>query len=173
MWYIYDIPNLSFIHLYTQFSPVILILTYRCGIWLHYDTILRMKQPPSVIIYDSECVMCSTWVLFVLRRDTKQQFKFTPLNGQYAQQFFAANQIVRTETIWLIDSDHHFWHSSSATLRVISRLGGIYRVVALLLLIPKFIRNSVYFFISKRRRLLMKRSVCPVMPDEYADRFVD
>lgn len=131
-----------------------------------------MSEVSPLIIYDSECAFCTWCVLFVIQRDAQPHYHFTSLTSKTALDFFAAHHITDTEAIWLLRPDESFYNRSSATIRIVSSLGGIYRAASLGLLIPRPIRDWVYTFIANRRRRLLANATCPVIPSEFQDRFI-
>jgi len=127
----------------------------------------------SVIIYDNDCALCTGYVLFLLRRDRSDRYSFASLTGTTARNFFSRENIPveEQEALWLID-ETTYYYKSSAILRAIGRIGGIYRFFYLFLLVPPVIRDWVYGVISRRRRRFMGNT-CPVIPPEYEGRFID
>jgi predicted DCC family thiol-disulfide oxidoreductase YuxK len=125
-----------------------------------------------IIIYDQECAFCTWWVLFVLKRDTEKKYLFTSLQSPTAQTFFEINQITDPVMIWLLVSDGTHYNRSGASIRIISGLGGIYRLVTIALLVPRPIRDWVYTLISNHRKALIKNNVCPIVPEDYSQQFI-
>ena len=65
---------------------------------------------------------------------------------------------------------------SDATLRVLSRLGGAWRVVAAVACVfPRPVRDLVYDGVARVRRRLfaMPPDACPLIPQRLRDRFMD
>ena len=127
----------------------------------------------SVIIYDGQCGFCTWNVLFVLRRPKGTQYTFTSTSSDYAQEFFSRETIHTPETIWLIDPAQQYYSKSSAVLRIIGRLGGIYILAYVGFIVPSFIRDYIYDFIARNRKKLLKNNACPVIPDEYKHQFLE
>ncbi|MHC5066607.1 MAG: thiol-disulfide oxidoreductase DCC family protein, partial [Planctomycetota bacterium] len=62
---------------------------------------------------------------------------------------------------------------SDATLQIYRRLGGIFRVLSLARIIPRFIRNPVYRLIARNRyRWFGKNEVCRIPSEAERDRFL-
>ena len=133
-----------------------------------------MKQANrAIVIYDHECAFCTHSILFVVKRDYSSSLVFTPLYGTTARAFFKEKNIVDTEQIWLITTDGTYYCKSSASLRIIAMLGGLYTVVKVLLLIPAPIRDWFYMQISNRRKSILRDNVCPLIPNKYQHMFTD
>lgn len=125
----------------------------------------------NLVIYDNECIFCTTWVVLVLRHDTSAKYHFTSLHGPMAEDFFAKKGIKDKEMIWLVGESGAYHTKSSATLRIMGSLGGLWTGLYVLLVIPKPLRDMVYTMVSKRRRQLMGKRSCPIIDAKYHDRF--
>jgi len=126
----------------------------------------------SLIIYDGDCAFCTWCVLFVIRRNNAEIYRFTPMLSHTAVTFFNQKAITDTEMIWLVD-DTQYFYKSSAVLRIIGRLGGIYKLSYLGFLAPRFIRDWVYDNVAQRRKHLVQGNVCPVIPTKYQHLFIE
>jgi predicted DCC family thiol-disulfide oxidoreductase YuxK len=126
----------------------------------------------TIIIYDQDCAFCTWWVLFVLKRDKQKKYFFTSLSSLTAQTFFQENNITDAVMIWLLLPDKTYYNRSSASIRIISGLGGIYRFTQLALLVPRPFRDWVYTLISNHRKALIRNNVCPIVPDAYSEQFI-
>lgn len=126
----------------------------------------------KVILFDGICGLCNAWVDFVLRRDRANTFKFATLQGAFAQRRvpLAAESL---DSVVLISGDRTFYKSSAA-LRILADLGGLWPLVSALLVIPPFLRNAIYDLIAANRyRLFGKRENCRVPTKEEKDSFLD
>ena len=131
-----------------------------------------MDNEHSVVIYDGECGFCTWCVLFILHRDQGDQYRFAALKSKTAQSFFLKEGITDTEVLWLIDTKEYY-RESSAVLRAVGRLGGIYQLSYAGLLMPRFIRDWVYTKVSLVRKRLVKGNVCPIIPWKYEHLFIE
>ena len=126
----------------------------------------------KVILFDGICGLCNAWVDFVLRRDRANTFKFATLQGAFAQSRvpFAAESL---DSVVLISGDRTFYKSSAA-LRILADLGGLWTLASALLVIPPFLRNAIYDLIAANRyRLFGKRETCRIPTKEEKDSFLD
>ena len=66
-----------------------------------------------------------------------------------------------------------FYTESSAALRIAKRLNGLWPLLYIFIIVPKFIRNSVYKFIAKNRyKWFGKKDSCMVPTKELKERFL-
>ncbi len=127
-----------------------------------------------MLFFDGVCGLCNSVVDWVLRNDRRGVVRFSPLQGQTAQQRLPDVDRERLDTVVFIEGDR-ITRRSTAIVRLLSHLGGIWTVLAWLLwLIPWPLRDVGYRAVSKLRyRLFGKKETCRLpTPDERA-RFLD
>ncbi len=127
-----------------------------------------------ILFFDGVCGLCNSVVDWVLRNDCRGVVRFSPLQGETAQQRLPDVDRERLDTVVFIEGDR-ITRRSTAIVRLLSRLGGIWTVLAWLLwLIPWPLRDVGYRAVSKLRyRLFGKKETCRLpTPDERA-RFLD
>ena len=132
-------------------------------------------NPPNapVIFFDGVCGLCNSFVDWVMRRDKKKIFLFTPLQGKTAKETFGQSLMPDGEwTINYVDEKGRY-ERSGAVLRIIIRLDGGWKLMGIFLIVPPFIRDGVYKFIAKRRyRWFGKRDVCRLPSPQEKGRFL-
>ena len=131
-----------------------------------------MNAPP-VIYFDGYCGLCNGFVDFVLARDRARRFRFAPLQGTTARARFGDPGDVDPTTI-LLEEEGTVFERSTAALRIITALGGIWRLAGLLRLVPRFIRDAVYDWIARNRYgWFGKRDSCRLPSPEERTVFLD
>jgi predicted DCC family thiol-disulfide oxidoreductase YuxK len=130
-------------------------------------------NPPPVIYFDGYCGLCNGFVDFVLARDRGRRFRFAPLQGTAARARFGDPGDVDPTTI-LLEDEGTVFERSTAALRIITALGGIWRLAGLLRLVPRFIRDAVYDWIARNRYgWFGKRDSCRLPSSEERAVFLD
>ena len=127
-----------------------------------------------ILFFDGVCGLCNSVVDWVLRNDRRGIVLFSPLQGETAQQRLPDGDRERLDTVVFIEGDR-ITRRSTAIVRLLSHLGGVWTVLAWLLwLIPWPLRDVGYRAVSKLRyRLFGKKETCRLpTPDERA-RFLD
>lgn len=127
-----------------------------------------------ILFFDGVCGLCNSVVDWVLRNDRRGIVLFSPLRGETAQQRLPDGDRERLDTVVFIEGDR-ITRRSTAIVRLLSHLGGVWTVLAWLLwLIPWPLRDVGYRGVSKLRyRLFGKKETCRLpTPDERA-RFLD
>lgn len=131
-----------------------------------------MTAPP-VIYFDGYCGLCNGFVDFVLARDRTRRFRFAPLQGSTARARFGDPGAVDPTTI-LLEEGGTVFERSTAALRIITTLGGVWRGVDLLRLVPRVIRDAVYDWIARNRYgWFGKRDTCRLPTLEERAVFLD
>ena len=124
----------------------------------------KLIQGP-IIYFDGECILCNHSIKFILNRDSKKLFKIGYLKSN--------NQNKKIDSIVLTHKGNRYTYST-AVIKSIILLGGMYKCAILLFIFPKILRDMVYKIISKNRyKWWGKYEVCPVLPDTWKERIVN
>lgn len=140
-----------------------------------FNAMLAARTESGIVFYDGVCGLCQRWVRFVLKRDSGQTLRFAPLQGVTAKvrQDLPAELRTVVFVISRAGSGEQLFTRSEAALRLLDHVGGIWRVVSWLRLIPRPIRDWVYDGIARRRyQWFGKFAACPLPPSEWRDRFL-
>jgi predicted DCC family thiol-disulfide oxidoreductase YuxK len=127
-----------------------------------------------VVVFDGVCNWCNAWVNFTLDHDPHAKFKFGTLQSQPAQQIlkelgFHTDDF---ETFLLLERGQVFTKSTAA-LRIVRHLSGLWPLLYLGIVIPQPFRDAVYNYIARRRYLWMGKSeTCRVPTAAERERFV-
>ena len=138
------------------------------------------ENPNLVVLFDGVCALCDGTVHFLLKRDKQGVLKFAPLQGPTAAAILKRHPEIedKTRSVILVQNYNTASESisvrSQAILECLSALGGFWRVVSLLRIIPPFVRDAVYNFIARNRyRWFGKYDECIVPPPEMKERFME
>ena len=129
---------------------------------------------PAVILFDGVCNFCNGAVNFVISRDRDGYFKFAALQSAVGEELLDKHRIdkVETDSVVLIEDDKAYLHSSAA-LRIVRRLPGLWPILYGLIIVPKGIRDWAYRLFAKHRyRLFGRREECMIPTPEIRARFL-
>jgi predicted DCC family thiol-disulfide oxidoreductase YuxK len=132
-------------------------------------------QPNFLVLFDGLCNLCNASVQWIIARDPKALHRFASLQSEPARRALqqANAPAPLPDSIILIDAQG-IHTKSTAALRIARRLGFPWSVAALALVLPKFLRDSLYDFIAARRyRWFGKRDACMVPTPDLRQRFLD
>ena len=127
-----------------------------------------------VIVFDGVCHWCNAWVNFTLARDPHGKFKFGTLQSENAQQILKDLHLPADdfETFLLLERGRVF-NKSTAALRIVRQLSGLWPLLYIGIVIPRPLRDAVYDYIARRRyRWMGKSETCRVPTPAERERFV-
>ena len=132
------------------------------------------RQGP-IFLYDGVCNLCTASVQFVIARDRRRRFRFASLQSPVAEQILG-NDIDtggRLGSVVLVLNGRTY-RKSTAALRTVRMLDGLWPLLAVFLLVPPPIRDWVYDWIGTRRyRFFGRQDVCWVPQPELLELFLD
>lgn len=128
-----------------------------------------------IILFDGVCNYCIGWVNFIIKKDSRKRFLFSPLQSETGQRLIS-NFIDHTQTfesVMLIYNDKCYL-KSDVTIFVGKNLGGIWFMLSLLIMIvPRFIRNGFYDLIARNRyKWFGKKDSCMIPTPDISERFL-
>jgi predicted DCC family thiol-disulfide oxidoreductase YuxK len=124
-----------------------------------------------VILFDGVCNLCTGSVRFVIERDSRKRFRFASLQSPVAERLLGRREDL--EAVILLQNGKTY-RKSGAALRIARRLDGLWPLLAVLLIIPGFLRDAVYDWIGRRRyRMFGRREACWLPSVDLADRFLN
>ncbi len=128
-----------------------------------------------IILFDGVCNLCNGMVQFVIKNDAKKRFQFASLqsiSGQEILQKFQLSTDVFDSFILL--ENGRLFTKSTAALRVVKRLKGLWLLLYSFIIVPKFIRDAVYNLIAKNRyKWFGKQETCWVPTPTLKERFLN
>lgn len=135
-------------------------------------------QPPSetIIVFDTDCVLCSGVTRFVLEheRDDRSRFvsAWSPEGAALARQY--GLDPVDLDRTYLVISEGLALTHSSAGIAVAERLKMPWRLLTLFRFVPRPLRDAVYTIVARNRyRWFGQRAACFAPPAGARHRFVD
>mgnify|MGYP000274210521 CR=1 FL=1 len=131
--------------------------------------------PPdkALILFDGYCHLCSRSVQLILKFDHRKQFLFAPLSGKIATEIKAKLRIPESiDSIILVENDH-FFIESEAILKIAHRLGGLFKLLLAVRILPRNWRDHLYKQIAANRfDWFGRRNSCMLPNAKNADRFL-
>ena len=127
------------------------------------------------VFFDGVCSLCNRGVNFLISKDKKGVLKFASLQSEYAQNVVPKALLDRDnlDTI-IVYTDGKFYDRSKAVLKLCKILGGGFYVFLIGYLIPRFIRDGLYWFIANNRYYWFgKTEQCRIPTVDLKDRFLE
>jgi len=129
-----------------------------------------LTDEKQIILFDGVCNFCNFWVNFVIKRDTKDIFRFAALQSETAKELTSSFSIdaSKLDTFVLIEGEK-FFTKSTAALMICKKLNGPIKILLLFSILPKIFRDFIYDLGAKNRyKFFGKKESCRI-PTE-ADR---
>ncbi len=132
-----------------------------------------------VLLYDGVCGFCNQSVQTVLRYDKRGALRFAALQSDYGKAVIARRpELAGVDSVVFLepepDGGERIHVRSDAALRVMSYLGGAWKLFLIARLIPRPLRDLLYdTFARNRYRFFGKYDSCLLPAPEVRSRFLD
>jgi predicted DCC family thiol-disulfide oxidoreductase YuxK len=129
----------------------------------------------KIILFDGVCNLCNRSVQFVIRHDKKDQFIFGSFQGKAGQKYLQQYHLPSGNfNSFILIEDEKLYTESTAALRVCKLLGGGWRLLYVLVIVPGFIRDGIYRIVARNRyNWFGKKDVCWVPTTALKEKFLD
>ena len=128
-----------------------------------------------LIVFDGICHLCTGFVRFVIRRDRDALFQFLPAQSPRGEALYARLGLKSGD--WdsnLLVLKGRVYTELDAFIEIARRFGGLWRLMPILYVIPRPMRDWLYNRIARNRyRWFGKRAACYLPAPEWAARFLD
>jgi predicted DCC family thiol-disulfide oxidoreductase YuxK len=134
-----------------------------------------METASSIVLFDGVCNLCNGAVQFIINRDRQGRFSFASLQSAAGQarlrQFGLSTETF--DTFVLVEGGQAYTRSTAA-LRMARRLPGPWRLLYILMLVPRPVRDWAYGLVARNRyRLFGRRDSCMMPTPELRAKFLD
>ena len=128
-----------------------------------------------IILFDGVCNLCNQSVQFVIRHDPKSRFTFTALQSSTGQSLLEKYNFNKEKLVSIVlVIDGKAYDRSRAALEIARRLNGLWPLMYVFVIVPPFIRNFVYDWISRNRyRWFGRTNECMIPTPELKARFIN
>ena len=129
----------------------------------------------KIILFDGVCNLCESSVLFVIKYDKKEEFRFVALQSDLGKKILQhiGMDSKHIDSIVLYEPGIAYYYKSQAALEIAKRLGGFFHFGTLFRIIPNGIRNWVYDYVAKNRYVWYgKKELCMIPTPEIQSKFL-
>lgn len=125
--------------------------------------LIEMSKKHPIIAFDGVCNLCNGFIQWLIKRDKKQQFRYTTLQSDEGNLLIDAVDIDGDSVLLVYNKK--IYSLSDVGLKCAQILGGGWAVASWLRFLPKSFRDFVYKWIARNRyRWFGKKDVC-MIPD--------
>ncbi|MFC0470107.1 thiol-disulfide oxidoreductase DCC family protein [Halalkalibacter kiskunsagensis] len=128
----------------------------------------------QIILFDGVCHFCQGSVQFILKRDSTCTFSFASLQGNTGKELIKQYNIGEDlNSLVLIDEDLYYV-KSDAVLRICSKLRMPWKLLSVVRIVPRPIRDLIYDLVANNRyKWFGKKEICTIPSAEMRKRFLD
>jgi predicted DCC family thiol-disulfide oxidoreductase YuxK len=133
-----------------------------------------MLPSSATILFDGVCNLCNGFVQFVIAHDPQGRFKFASLQSEVGQEVLRAHGLptAHFQSVLLLE-DGQIYSRSTAALRIVRRLSAPWRWLYGFTLVPRFLRDPAYDWVSRNRyRWFGQRESCMLPTPDLKARFL-
>jgi predicted DCC family thiol-disulfide oxidoreductase YuxK len=136
-------------------------------------TVIEETSAP-IVLYDGVCGFCNQSVQLILRNDRRGRFRFAALQSEVGQALLRRHGLPADDldTFVLVEDGRAYLRSTGA-LRVARGMGGAWRLLYALSIVPRPLRDFAYdLFARNRYRMFGRLDACMLPPPEVRSRFL-
>lgn len=118
------------------------------------------------MFYDGVCGLCNGLVTRLLKWDKRHRLSFAALQGQTASRLHITSSGDPESMVYLADGKRYT--ASEGVIRAMAAMDGGWKLMLVLLVFPRFLRDAVYNWVGRNRyRWFGKLPACRIpSPDE-------
>lgn len=124
----------------------------------------RSVDMSPIVLFDGECNLCNRSVQFIIKRDPAGYFRFASLQSEIGRQLLRQYGLPSDCNSFILIEDEQCYLRSTAALRVCRNLKGLWKILSIFLIIPRFLRDPIYNIIAKNRTRWFGTSNSCLMP---------
>jgi len=128
-----------------------------------------------VILFDGVCNLCSGSVQFIINRDPSGIFRFATLQSETGKNLVSKFDLPndKPDAIILVENSEYYSRSTAA-LRILQRLGSLWQLLYVFILVPRPIRDYFYDIVARNRyKWYGKRAQCMIPSEDIKGRFLE
>ncbi len=136
---------------------------------------MELPKHKKIILFDGHCNLCESSVLFVIKYDKKEEFRFVSLQSDLGKKILhhIGMDSKHIDSIVLYEPGIAYYYKSEAALEIAKSLGGFFHFGTLFRIIPNGIRNWVYDYVAKNRYVWYgKKELCMIPTPEIQSKFL-
>ena len=127
-----------------------------------------------IILFDGVCNLCNGSVNFIIARDRRETFLFSPVQSRFSQALLKKHGLegIGKDSFVLVKKDKCYLRSQAA-LEISRDLRGVWPFLYGLRFIPRPLRDTAYNLIARNRYVLFGRKEhCMVPTPQLKRRFI-
>ncbi len=133
-----------------------------------------ISETDKVVLFDGECVMCSSAAQRLIRLDRGRQFKLGTVQSPEGQRLLKWHgQPTQVFDTFILSEGGRLYVRSTAYVRIAARLGFPWNLAAAIWIFPRPLRDWLYDKIAQNRyRMFGKREQCAALTPDHEARLL-
>lgn len=128
----------------------------------------------KVILFDGVCNLCNGSVNFLIRRDEKGIFKYSPLQSNFSKKLIDELNIPKYVDSIILVHKNRYYLKSDAVIEIIKELKWYWKIFLFGSILPRKLRDKIYDIIANHRyNWFGKRDECMIPTDDLKSRFIE
>ncbi len=134
----------------------------------------EIKNDKAIILFDGVCNLCTASVNFIIKHDTHNHFLFAPLQSNKGKELAEKYHLPKGDMdSFVLIENNKAYTKSSAALQLVKHLDRLYPLLYAFIIIPPFIRNAMYDYVSRNRyKWFGRRDTCMIPGEETKKKFI-
>ena len=125
-----------------------------------------------IVLFDGVCNMCVGSVNFIIKRDSKDVFRFASLQGDVGKKMIKKHSLSMNSIVLI--KNGKVKTKSSAALSILYHLNTFWKALLVFYIVPYPIRDILYKFIANRRYVFFgKKNKCMTPDKKYEFKFLN
>src|SRR5690606_34233785 len=115
--------------------------------------ISELPKDKKIVLFDGLCNLCDRAVQFIIKHDSKDVFRFVPLQSELGQKILKHIGIDsrHIDSIILYEPGMAYYYKSAAAIEIAKNLGGFLNIATLIRILPNSLLDRWYDSIAKNR----------------------
>ncbi|WP_241479969.1 thiol-disulfide oxidoreductase DCC family protein [Kordia jejudonensis] len=134
-----------------------------------------LPKDKKIVLFDGVCNLCNGFVDKIISKDKKDVFRFASLQSEIgiAIQEHLQLDASKLDSVILYEPGVAYYHKSTAALKIMKEFGGVWSLMQIFVILPKFLRDGVYNIIAKYRyKWFGEKNTCRMPTPEERARFL-
>jgi predicted DCC family thiol-disulfide oxidoreductase YuxK len=129
----------------------------------------------GIILFDGVCNLCNGVVQFIIPRDPNRYFYYAALQSEAGHQLMKQyhHSTKEINSVILIQNGK-LYTKSTAALLMARKLPGLWSILAIFIVIPRFLRDPIYNWVARNRyKWFGQKKECMMPTPETKMRFLE
>ncbi|MEQ8823179.1 MAG: DCC1-like thiol-disulfide oxidoreductase family protein [Filomicrobium sp.] len=142
--------------------------------YLHDPSVPAFEAGDVFTVMDAHCALCARGAAWISRYDKAHEFKIVPMQSDVGAALFSHFGLDPNDPAsWLYVENGNAYSSLDALIRVGARLGGVWKGLALLRILPSPIQDALYRWVARNRyRMFGTTDLCNLPNPEVQKRLL-